>query len=70
MTTQSIPYRIVRNTRSIGTETRSTIKKLNLWIQRYRSRQQLASLDDRILSDIGISRYDANHEASKPFWKM
>ena len=34
-----------------------------------RQRRALADLDDRLLSDVGISRYDAVHEASKPFWR-
>ncbi|MBK8971213.1 MAG: DUF1127 domain-containing protein [Hahellaceae bacterium] len=35
--------------------------------QRYRTRQQLAQLDDRALQDIGLSRADACQEAEKPF---
>ncbi len=31
-------------------------------------RRQLASLDDHILRDIGISREDAEAEASRPLW--
>ncbi|MBK8971014.1 MAG: DUF1127 domain-containing protein [Hahellaceae bacterium] len=37
--------------------------------QRYRTRQQLAQLDDRALQDIGLSRADACQEAEKPFWR-
>lgn len=32
-------------------------------------RRALVSLSDHMLKDIGISRYDANHEIGKPFWK-
>jgi uncharacterized protein YjiS (DUF1127 family) len=32
------------------------------------TRRQLAEMDDRMLSDIGISRADAWAEASRPFW--
>jgi uncharacterized protein YjiS (DUF1127 family) len=32
-----------------------------------RQRQRLLSLDDRMLSDIGISRTDAYREAHRPF---
>lgn len=39
------------------------------WLDRARSRRQLARLDDRQLRDIGVSRTDADREAAKPFWK-
>jgi uncharacterized protein YjiS (DUF1127 family) len=32
-------------------------------------RRMLATMDDRSLRDIGITRYDAFYEASKPFWR-
>ena len=35
----------------------------------YRSRQQLAQLDDNALRDIGISYEEAKHESQRPFWK-
>lgn len=37
--------------------------------ERWRQRQQLLELDDRLLADIGISRGRAISEARKPFWK-
>ena len=37
--------------------------------ERARTRRHLASLDDRMLSDIGQSRALASSEADKPFWK-
>ncbi len=42
---------------------------LELWHQRARQRQQLLTLSDHMLSDIGISRADAEQEAEKPFWR-
>lgn len=42
---------------------------LLLWRQRARTRRQLALLDDRQLSDIGISSADRMDEVSKPFWR-
>jgi uncharacterized protein YjiS (DUF1127 family) len=39
------------------------------WISIARQRRALADLDDRLLRDVGISRYDAAHEAGKPFWR-
>ena len=37
--------------------------------ERWRQRQDLRELDDRLLCDIGITREQAKHEASKPFWR-
>lgn len=42
---------------------------LLLWKQRARTRRQLALLDDRQLSDIGISTAERTEEVSKPFWR-
>ena len=39
------------------------------WIGRVRQRNALATLDDRMLHDIGITRYDAARECGKPFWR-
>ena len=39
------------------------------WQERAVQRYALASLDGRMLSDIGLSRADAWRETSKPFWR-
>jgi uncharacterized protein YjiS (DUF1127 family) len=39
------------------------------WLYRLRSRNELRMLDDRELSDIGLTRIDAYQEANKPFWR-
>jgi len=36
---------------------------------RWQQRQALLDLDDRLLDDIGITRKQAEREASKPFWQ-
>ena len=41
---------------------------LDAWIERHRQRNALLELSDTMLKDIGISRADAMHEGSKPFW--
>lgn len=38
-------------------------------IDRRRSRKQLLELDDRLLSDIGITRVRAQQEAKSDFWR-
>ena len=35
---------------------------------RRRSRKALALLEDHMLNDIGISRFDAERELAKPLW--
>jgi len=42
---------------------------LDTWRQRSRDRQLLAMMNERELHDLGIKRYDALHEAHKPFWR-
>jgi uncharacterized protein YjiS (DUF1127 family) len=39
------------------------------WQARARDRRMLGRLDERMLSDIGLSRYDVEGEARKPFWR-
>jgi uncharacterized protein YjiS (DUF1127 family) len=41
----------------------------NLWHERSRQRRQLMALDDRMLSDIGVSRAEADEEGQKRFWQ-
>ena len=38
------------------------------WQQRENERQHLRDLDDRLLSDMGLSRADVDKEVAKPFW--
>ncbi|GAB2797701.1 hypothetical protein GCM10027040_25470 [Halomonas shantousis] len=47
----------------------SLLARLRLYRQRHCSRRQLLSLDVRQLKDIGLSRFDAEQEGRKPFWK-
>lgn len=46
--------------------TRETLRK---WYRRATIRPQLARLKDRQLTDIGLTRAEAEHEAAKPFWR-
>ncbi len=39
------------------------------WRERARQRHVLATLDDRMLKDIGVSRATARMEVEKPFWR-
>ena len=44
-------------------------RTLVLWQDRARQRAHLASLDHRMLRDIGLSPADVAGEASKPIWR-
>ena len=39
------------------------------WQERLRERHTLASLDDRMLRDMGLSRSDVDAETRKGFWE-
>ena len=39
------------------------------WRRRARDRAELASLDDRMLKDIGLTRGEAEFLSNKPFWR-
>ena len=39
------------------------------WQERAKQRAALASLEDHMLKDIGVSRADATREANRHFWR-
>lgn len=45
------------------------IEGLAVWHERSRQRYHLATLDDHVLKDIGVSRADVAREVDKPFWR-
>ena len=50
---------------SLRESKRSLASRILQWRNRARSRRQLLKLDDRMLSDIGLSRFDVLHETSR-----
>jgi uncharacterized protein YjiS (DUF1127 family) len=48
---------------------RGLIALLREWWRRMQDRRTLATMSEQSLRDIGISRYDAEFEARKPFWR-
>ena len=45
------------------------LRIIGAWYERGRQRRALASLDDRMLGDVGIARSAAAREIAKPFWR-
>jgi len=43
---------------------------INMWLARRQGWQDLNSLDDRMLKDVGITREQALRGAGNPFWKL
>jgi len=58
-----------RSVHSAGNAAPRLFGALRGWRRRSKGRAQLATLDDRMLADIGISRADAEFLANKPFWR-
>jgi len=48
---------------------RGWIASVKMWWRRMQDRRALATMSDQSLRDIGVTRYDAWHEARKPFWR-
>ena len=57
----------VRPFKTVGL--RQSLTMLRRWQLRARQRRQLGRLDDALLKDIGLTRCEAEMEASKPFWR-
>lgn len=45
------------------------LRTIASWVERSRQRRELATLDDHLLADIGLTRAQALRESDKPFWK-
>jgi uncharacterized protein YjiS (DUF1127 family) len=55
--------------RAASVRLREGFDTLRVWRERARGRQQLRTLDDHLLRDIGLTRLQAETEANKPFWR-
>jgi uncharacterized protein YjiS (DUF1127 family) len=59
--------RIIRGVSSPSpTRVRAALRE---WRRRRNGRLELARLDERMLRDIGLTRFDAEYEINKPFWR-
>lgn len=52
----------------VWNDAKALVNHLVTWQIRARERKHLASLDERMLRDVGLSRADIARESSKPFW--
>jgi uncharacterized protein YjiS (DUF1127 family) len=69
MTTTTFDGAAARRSASVGVSSlRSLAALAGVWFDRMRSRDSLARMDDRLLADIGLTRAEAEAEASRPFW--
>jgi uncharacterized protein YjiS (DUF1127 family) len=55
--------------RQLARWTRHALDDALAWAERSRQRRQLATFDDHMLRDIGVSRADVMAETGKPFWR-
>ncbi|WP_234455427.1 DUF1127 domain-containing protein [Thermohalobaculum xanthum] len=49
-------------------QARLSLPPIERWLRVAAERRRLASLPDEVLKDIGVSRAEADAEASRPFW--
>ncbi len=68
-TTIPAPFQAGAIMSALATTTLRAICTVQVWRERTRQRQRLATLDDRMLKDIGINRLTARMEVTKPFWR-
>ncbi|MFM2480967.1 DUF1127 domain-containing protein [Celerinatantimonas sp. YJH-8] len=67
MTTQIA--RVEQRNQTLKSFTLKAVELLNSWHERHRTRQQLASMPDYLLRDIGLTEQDRQQELNKPFWQ-
>jgi uncharacterized protein YjiS (DUF1127 family) len=69
-TTSPIPaVPLQRNTAALHPVLWRAAETVLHWRDRVRSRRVLATLDDRMLRDVGIDHATARRESAMPFWR-
>ncbi|MGE5511565.1 MAG: DUF1127 domain-containing protein [Bacteroidota bacterium] len=51
------------------TAARNCLAIAALWLRRWRTRKELAEIDDHLLKDVGLSERERAAECRKPFWR-
>lgn len=59
---------LIRRAPSAPCSPRAALRRIALWRALSRERRALATLDARLLRDIGIDAAEAAREAARPFW--
>ncbi len=59
----------ISSTNNHSGQGRNPLGAIGAWTDRMFQRRALATLDHRMLSDIGISSSDRDRECRKPFWQ-
>jgi uncharacterized protein YjiS (DUF1127 family) len=68
--TTSVPVVIPRETvRPLRELCRTVFLVIRFWHERARQRGALSELDDHLLRDIGLTKFDVARECEKPFWQ-
>jgi uncharacterized protein YjiS (DUF1127 family) len=68
-TTSSIPAVALRNRPVVDTTLVRVVDTVLYWHERVKSRRMLASLDERMLRDVGLDQATAQRESDRPFWR-
>lgn len=61
-----VPPLTVRST--IGSAMHSLLSLFSVWQRRASERKQLGQLDEHMLEDIGLEKFQIAQELEKPFW--
>jgi uncharacterized protein YjiS (DUF1127 family) len=69
MTTSHLTLSRMRPAAGATTIIRKAFDAMLKWHDRSRARWDLLRLDDRMLSDVGLTRADVYREANKPLWR-
>jgi len=68
MASKTIGYAISRHGGGVGRLSVRLLNALLEWQDRANQRHRLRTMSDHMLKDMGLTRADVEHEASKPFW--
>jgi uncharacterized protein YjiS (DUF1127 family) len=60
---------VIRRPPPVAAIVLTALDQVSKWRGRRCQRRSLATLDDRLLADAGLSRTDQDRECNKPFWR-